>query len=266
MIRPSFTQGRFVGTPSTLKLIRAQDLPSDKDMRQWYFRWCRFGGRDLSTYDLRDADILDSNMTNCELGNVDWVNFRRCNLTGVTFPADVTSYSQDIAVEILKRAPNAAHPVVQYGINFFSSGPNIYRTSWPQALFGMVRDLGLPIADIAAQFEIALAPYPKWVNRLRQETQYELHDTPYGIGVNETTPVRIRIAGGWLEDRFDADLSNVTDRWAVARAIEARVRNQRGIDIVVHVNQLDAWPSIQAVSRSKLLDAPFGWWERMWPA
>ena len=60
----------LTGTPATLRVVTAADLPADKNLRSAYFEWCDLSGLDLTPYDMTDAGIVHSDVPGLKLPGI----------------------------------------------------------------------------------------------------------------------------------------------------------------------------------------------------
>ena len=261
MIRTSPTEGRITGTPGRRRRVRIRDLPVDHDLRHHFWRHVILDGLDLSSYDMRDMDILDYSAVGTSFGQMDWAILRRGDATGAIIPPDISSFSQ-LVVEVLRTAPNISHPAVTLVYDHVRTSD---RSSWNDSIHRLRTELGMTDVDILAVFNTAFTGFPGLRGRLAEMVQTQPRIDPPGTGITVATPVRVLGRSGEHREPFAAQLAGQHDRFAAGRLIEL-VFQARGEEMSVHVDQLDPWPNVQIVERTIMADQDFGWWRAGWPA
>jgi len=272
----------LIGTATTPYLVRARDLPADRDLRDSFFRWCDWRGvRNLSGYDLRNSDWLD-----CDCAGVIWpdhwiprwdespdnpsqdaatdfCSFRRCRMTGAVLPANASSFHHDFVTENWRRKlatlTGREAAASQHAIDYLTSG---YDTSWPDGYAYVMAQMGATVRDVYGYFYPVLAGFPRWQERLRFHANSAFSpDKPL------ERPGRISTQQGVVEYDVRARLvgSGLVDRYIASRGIELAINTDRSLITRVWFGQLDPWPFMVALTEDSTLRMPaWGWWPR-WP-
>lgn len=255
--------GAIQGSPNNLRVVTPADLPRDRSLRDWYFRYTRCD-LDLSDYDLTNADVLDSNWNGVTLGvgKTPYLNSRRTTYRGANLPSDISSYNHDLVVEMYRQAPNASHPIIQYVINHVHQQ---YRNSWGTFFFGIQRDTRFTLQEIGAQAAIAQQGY----TRIESRMAFHL-SLPNGGAVEQ--PIRFpgKARFSWFDKHIrlpdvidlELDVRGIgLDRWAIGQML-----SQRFHDIPFYVAMLE--PDVVLINpggdRFEAQRNP-DWWMRYWP-
>src|SRR3989304_1172217 len=99
---------RIVLTGTAAKL--AKPTRTQLHLADWpnsFLQWVDLSG--LTIPPLQNADVINYKAAGATFKNTDYTQFRfPIDLTGVTFPADLSSYNHAFVVEVMRRAANAA--------------------------------------------------------------------------------------------------------------------------------------------------------------
>jgi len=257
------------GTPTRYRRLRAGDLPADRDLRQSYWRYVDFASYDLSPYDLTDTDILDCKGAGSILPDgdrTDWLISRRTDWTGAVIPADVSSYNHDFVNEVTKqRIPSltgTSLSIAQGAVAQFARDG--YWISWRNLYHEAMTRLGITAREAYTATRDVFAGRPRMLARLMEQMTSRITSLSPGDGITTATPVKVKLADGTEPTRFDLFLTNATDRYLVARAIEQAYLTNRGVEVVAHVGQLEPWPAVQVVARTRAIGET--WFAGSWPA
>ena len=243
------------------KLYRLQRADLDFDLRQSYWRYVDFSGFDLSGYDMRDMDILDSYGAGCILPNTDWMISRRTDWTNATI-TDLSSYNRDLVIEAVRQnLPSLSSQASLMAEVIIARKTSGYGVSWQDTLHSIM-EAGLTKAELKTEGEKVFAGWPSLLARLRYHLSTDLiTSVKAGDGMSVSTPAIIKLPHGDVLERLDFFLTG-TDRYIAARAIEKSYL-QRGIEVVAYVGQLDPWPYVIVASTVRVKPT-FGWWRTSW--
>ena len=245
-----------IGTRSSLWQPSAAELAL-LDWDNSFFEWADLSRLIIPPF--RDGDLHHYRAVNTIFDNLDWTIMRHPIDLAVTVPPDVSSFNHDLVVEVFRQASNSSHPVIQLIIGRVDDGT--YRNSWRDTLWHTINDLRLPRATVLAEWKTALTGYPRLLQRLVETSNQELRPNP----ATRTSSVWVKLAQGQVTDNLAVHLTG-TDRYLAARAIEADVEARHGEPVVCHVHQLDPYPAVAVVARSRIFRPDFGWWKGYWPA
>ena len=251
------------GTPTTPRRLRARDLPADRDLSRSFWRYVNASGFNLSTYNMTDIDIFDSNCSNVILpAQIDWMQSRRNVWTGATIPASLSSYIQDlireVMVQALPRLSGVPLQVAQIGIAMITAS---YANSWTNILWTVRDQLGLSDADLFTHTADVMAGYPRLLARLRYHVSSG-HLSPDPMRPPDLSQMVVRLVGA-VSAREDLRSFSFTrqDRFQLEQSLVNLVLQRRGIQVDVRVGQVDPFPVVF------MREDPQGdWREKAWPA
>lgn len=243
----------LTGAPGALYLLQLSDLPLDLNLRHSFWRWVNFSGFDLSAYDMRDMDILDSNGNTARLGvgKTAMLMSRRTTWTNAVLPLDASSYNHDFVVEVYNKAlaGSLSGPVrtsVTLMRNYVAGG---YARSWQDAIQQLV-NAGLTVPQMRTRFTPIFTAYPKILGRMNQHLDRRLW--------SPTAPNWTRTRDEEGND-FTPQISG-NDRWALARMLEQHILTTRSREVRCYFLQLDPVPVLRVTPREDgLFNDPL-WW------
>ena len=256
----------LTGTPTTLRRLRARDLPVDRDLSYSFWRWVNFSGQDLSAYNMTNMDIIDCQGDLSVLPGerrTDGLVSRRTSWGGVVLPADLSSLEQDLVSEALRQTFPSDN-IIATVLAYLAGG---YGRSFQDSIYNARQTLGFqndPVGSNSTHIVTGLyARFPRLASRLVSHFQRSaVAATPPDIttDLNRLTFLadKDRLS---VNVRAEVEGFSQYDRWAVARALELLLR-QRLLDpdIKVHVALLHPAPTIYIAGGN--YDAPAqGWWK-----
>jgi hypothetical protein len=256
--------GRVVltGTPGNLLVVTAAMLPADRDLRGSFFRYVDGRNRNLSQFDLRDIDILDSDMRAVTLptgGKTDYMMSRRTNWRNAVIPDDLSSYNADLVVEAYRQlAPN--NEVLSKVIARISAD---YKNSWQDSIHDVMVQLGVTKEEARTRYNnVVGSRYPRLRERLRQHVVSNLiKDTPPNT-VKSASAYPLAVPQGETIDLSAFPNTGQLDRYQTALDLEAAYPEYK-----FWVGQLDPHP-ILVIYKRELIEGelPWGWWSGAWPS
>ncbi len=209
-----------------------------------FWRYVDISGLDLTSWSMRDVDLIDYTATGTTFPECPYSQFRfPVDNAGVVLPANVSSFNHDLVVEAFRQATNARDPIIQKIIAYVGGA---YDRSWHDTLF--MSQQTDSAADVFAAMSLALTGYPRLLARL------DKHFATDDWGPEMTTD-RLHLAYSAvllpLEGRDPTlDLrsevpSGQFDRWAYARRLENYIKaNTDATRVAVYVTQLHPDPII----------------------
>jgi len=253
------------GTPTTPRRLRARDLPADKDLSRSFWRYVNASGFNLSTYNMTDIDLPDSNCSNVILpAQIDWMQSRRTVWTGATIPPSLSSYNQDLIREVMVQATPGLTgvPALVAGVGIAMINAS-YANSWHNILWQVRDQLGLTDAEVITHTSVVMAGYPKLLSRLREEVAQGLGPDP--VPPMDLSTLALRLRDGQTREDIRAVSISRPDRYLVEQAIKTLIAQRRGIQVAVRVGQLDPFPMLYMRDLAALVSREAEWRERVWP-
>lgn len=237
----------LTGAPGALYRPTATDIPS-ADLTNSFFRYLDLSGFDLSLYDLTDVDVLDCDCRNVLLpAAIDHLMSRRCDWTGATIPATVSSLNHDLVIESMKqRASQVSTTVRNAGLvvikHMQSGGVTDYSTSWHDG-FQALRDAypSVSVATLRTRIAQMFATRPRLAARLTKEYQ-----KARSIQVTWPSWAAVGVGGNTYDFTTDVAAAN-GDRWLLARSIEVTLNTLTARAWLCHVEQVEPWPFVEII-------------------
>lgn len=258
----------LTGTPEKLRRLRDRDLPGDRDLRQSFWQWVDFSDYDLSCFDMRDMDILDSVGARVILPSrdidgiaaTDYIQARRTLWDGAIIPKNVSSLHHDFVREVIHQL-SGGDPFFEGFVAYLGES---YENSLGDALYHVRKRLGMPTdAAVGTEDKIGMAGklrqnYPRLFFRLARLAQGEesVRSEPPAIRRNV---VRVLLSGR-AED-FVVPLGVLDDdRFIASQQLAERIEAEFGEPVWCHVSQND--PFLQAKAGAKVIFNPtrWDWW------
>lgn len=251
------------GTPGTYRVITPADIPST-DLRQSYFYWCDFSGRNLSNYDLRDIDVVNCRATNVILpNNILWMQSRNTDWTGATIPSGL-HLQHDLVYEYLRQRratlPVAQRPRVTTVMQNILDFP--YEASFRDSIWRVMQEHNLTKEQVRDFFINVFQNRPKILALLRWHVQSNLvtsqrHQRPD----YSQYPIMLQDGRKRFIDVRDA-ITLTPDRYQAARDLEAWLLPRYG-PYAAWFEQVTPWPLAHTMPLSRFIGTPeFGWWRK----
>ena len=164
--------GRIVLAGTAAKL--AKPTRAQLQLVDWhnsFLQWVDLSA--LTIPPLQNADVINYKAAGTKFANTDYTQFRfPIDLTGVTFPNDLSSYNHDFVVQVMRRAANATQPGVMLIIDHVAAS---YLHSWSDSIYRVMAELGMTPDEVRDMLEVTFAGYPRLLSRLARHMDGRLY-------------------------------------------------------------------------------------------